>query len=162
MRSCMHYSLTNVIIGNGVTSIGDDAFDVDYASLTRVYFRGMLPPFIRLVSGDDHATVYYLPGTTGWSRQFLIRAWSFDRAMVPSELVDSKQRTRLWGAIQRVWFHHLLGNEHLRRGRSLHEPGQSRVATDSNQHAHERLDSISAIRSGQTFPDVSIALARSK
>jgi hypothetical protein len=66
------YSLTTVTIGNGVTSIGDDAFDVeDDRSLTSVYFMGNAPAVHSSFQGDDNATAYYLPGTTGWSRQFL-------------------------------------------------------------------------------------------
>jgi len=66
------YSLTRVTIGNGVTSIGDEAFDVeDDSSLTSVYFMGNAPAVHSSFRGDDNATAYYLPGTTGWSRQFL-------------------------------------------------------------------------------------------
>lgn len=62
--------LTNVTIGNGVISIGGQAFRVCF-SLTGAYFRGNAPaagPF--LFEFDDHAAVYYLPGTTGWGVQF--------------------------------------------------------------------------------------------
>ena len=83
-------SLTNVTIGNGVTSIGDYAFCScssltsvtipnsvasigDWAfcyctSLTGVCFQGNAPSLSgsNVFSGDGNATVYYLPGTTGW------------------------------------------------------------------------------------------------
>jgi hypothetical protein len=63
-------SLTNVTIPGGVTSIGDEAF-ADCPSLARVYFQGNAPSAGSSVfSGDDHATVYYLPGTTGWGPTF--------------------------------------------------------------------------------------------
>ncbi len=82
--------LTNVTIGNSVTSIGEFAFDEcsglanltipksvtdvsDYAfgncsSLTGVFFAGNAPTTVgSIVFYADSATVYYLPGTTGWS-----------------------------------------------------------------------------------------------
>jgi hypothetical protein len=59
-------SLTNVTIPNSVTSIGASAFYY-CTNLTGVYFQGNAPS----VNGsafwnDNKATVYYLPGTTGW------------------------------------------------------------------------------------------------
>ena len=85
-------SLTNVTIPNSVTNIGDFAFDgctsltgltiysvsgigadafSGCSSLRGVYFQGNAP----YVSGDvfdgtANATVYYLPGTTGWGPTF--------------------------------------------------------------------------------------------
>ena len=63
-------NLTRVRIPNSVTSIGGRAFS-GCTSLTSVYFEGNAPSkdadvFIL----DDHATVYYLPGTTGWDTTF--------------------------------------------------------------------------------------------
>jgi hypothetical protein len=58
--------LTNVTIGNGVTNIGGWGFN-SCASLTGVYFTGNAPSLGSYVFTDDYnATVYYLPGTTGW------------------------------------------------------------------------------------------------
>ncbi len=64
-------SLTSVTIGSGVTSIGDWAF-MDCTSLTGVYFAGNAPSLggSSVFSGDTKATVYYLPGTTGWGTTF--------------------------------------------------------------------------------------------
>jgi hypothetical protein len=60
-------SLTTVTIPNSVTSIGDDAF-YSCTSLTSVYFQGNAPSLGGGVFAfDDNATVYYLPGSTGWS-----------------------------------------------------------------------------------------------
>jgi hypothetical protein len=60
-------SLTNVTIGNGATNIGNAAFSWR-ASLTGVYFQGNAPNSDGIVIfGDNDATVYYLPGTTGWT-----------------------------------------------------------------------------------------------
>jgi hypothetical protein len=63
-------SLTNITIPNSVSSIGDSAF-WHCASLTGVYFKGNAPsPGSGVFEGDDNATVYYLPGTTGWCSTF--------------------------------------------------------------------------------------------
>ena len=60
-------SLTSVTIPAGVIKIGDEAFELS-TNLTGVYFRGNASAHNRsLFSGDNNATVYYLPGTQGWS-----------------------------------------------------------------------------------------------
>ena len=62
------YSLTNVTIPNSVTSIGDYTF-YNCTSLKGVYFQGDAPAIGSFVfSGGSQATVYYLPGTTGWDK----------------------------------------------------------------------------------------------
>jgi hypothetical protein len=67
---CVCGSVTNVTIGNSVTNIGSEAF-YSCSSLTGVYFKGNAPNVDSSVfSGDRRATVYYLPGTTGWSPTF--------------------------------------------------------------------------------------------
>jgi hypothetical protein len=62
--------LASVAIPGSVTSIGQDAFEA-CTSLASVYFNGNAPTVGSDVFFlDDHATVYYLPGTTGWSSFF--------------------------------------------------------------------------------------------
>ncbi len=70
--------LTTVTIGNSVTNIGGYAFAF-CRSLTRVYFQGNAPNLgleafvVADRFGDyfaDPATIYYLPGTTGWGPTF--------------------------------------------------------------------------------------------
>jgi BspA type Leucine rich repeat region (6 copies) len=73
-------SLTNVTVGNSVTNIGDYAF-ADCSSLIGVYFRGNAPNYGEWVLGVfgnkgfriDPATVYYLPGASGWGPAFAFR-----------------------------------------------------------------------------------------
>ena len=63
-------NLTNVTIPNSVYQHRWRAFDL-CTSLTAVYFRGNAPSVDSACSdGADNATVYYLPGTTGWNTTF--------------------------------------------------------------------------------------------
>jgi len=67
------YGLTNVTIGNGVTNIGSYAFYY-CIPLHGVYFLGNAPGVgSNVFTGDYHATIYYLSGTTGWSSKFASR-----------------------------------------------------------------------------------------
>jgi hypothetical protein len=68
---CNCTGLTNVTLGNSVTSIGDYAFCY-CTDLTGVYFQGNAPNlgWDVFYDGNDNATVYYLPGTTGWGPTF--------------------------------------------------------------------------------------------
>jgi hypothetical protein len=66
----MSSGLTSVIIGNKVATICPYAFSYCY-SLTAAYFKGNAPTASGLVLvTTKNPTVYYLPGTTGWSPQF--------------------------------------------------------------------------------------------
>jgi hypothetical protein len=60
-------SLTSVTFPNSFTSIGEYAFE-QCPSLTQEYFQGNAPSYV--ASSADNATVYYLPGTTGWGPTF--------------------------------------------------------------------------------------------
>jgi hypothetical protein len=68
---CACTSLTGVTIPGSVTSIGDYAF-VECRKLTGVYFLGNAPSLggSSVFLFDILATVYYLPGTTGWGSTF--------------------------------------------------------------------------------------------
>src|ERR1035441_3350336 len=63
--------LTSVTIPNSVTSIGQGAF-AECTSLTEVHFTGNAPNLggSSVFYRDNNATVYYLPGTTGWGTTF--------------------------------------------------------------------------------------------
>jgi hypothetical protein len=59
-------SLTSLTIPGSVTDIGSFAFG-NCTNLTGIYFMGDAPSLASAVFvGDAQATVYYLPGTTGW------------------------------------------------------------------------------------------------
>ncbi|MCU0782620.1 MAG: leucine-rich repeat domain-containing protein [Verrucomicrobia bacterium] len=63
-------SLTSVTIGNGVASIAVYAF-YHCTNLTSVYFKGDAPSSVDANAFEGvNATVYYLPGTTGWDLPF--------------------------------------------------------------------------------------------
>lgn len=68
-------SLTSVTIPGSVTNIADNAFASD-SRLADVFFKGNAPTANASVFGcgcgdhDTAATVYYLPGATGWSNTF--------------------------------------------------------------------------------------------
>ncbi len=67
-RSCS--ILTTITIPNRVTSIGNNAFR-HCSGLKVVYFEGNAPGLgDSAFFGDDIATVYYVPGTTGWTSMF--------------------------------------------------------------------------------------------
>ena len=64
--------LTDVTIPNSVTNIEYEAF-FNCPDLAGIYFLGNAPTantFVSQVFTADNATVYYLPGTTGWSSTF--------------------------------------------------------------------------------------------
>jgi hypothetical protein len=62
-------SLTNVTISGSVANIGNTAFDY-CSSLSAVYFLGNRPVITADVLYGTQATVYYLPGTIGWTSAF--------------------------------------------------------------------------------------------
>ncbi|HEY5913634.1 MAG TPA: leucine-rich repeat domain-containing protein [Verrucomicrobiae bacterium] len=63
-------SLTSVTVGKNVARIGPSAF-TECGSLTGVFFKGNAPSADASVfAGATNATVYYLPGTTGWGPTF--------------------------------------------------------------------------------------------
>lgn len=62
-------NLAAVIIGHGLTNIGNFVFS-DCTALTNAYFLGNAPPDDGTAFRNTPATVYYLPGTTGWGSTF--------------------------------------------------------------------------------------------
>ena len=63
-------NLTNLTIGSRVTSIGYQAIDGD-TELTSLYFCGNAPSAdATTFTSDSNATIYYLPGTSGWTTNF--------------------------------------------------------------------------------------------
>jgi hypothetical protein len=76
-------SMTSVTIPNSVSNIGDQAF-YNCTSLTSVYFKGNAPSLGSYVF-PNNATVYYLPGTTGWGSAFADRPTA--QWMLPNPLI---------------------------------------------------------------------------
>jgi hypothetical protein len=70
--------IPNTLNNLPVTRIGDWAF-ANCTCLTGVYFNGNAPSLggSSVFSGDNNATVYYLPGTTGWNPQIQTSDASF-------------------------------------------------------------------------------------
>jgi hypothetical protein len=66
---CTH--LTSLTIPRSVASIDHDALG-DCPALRTILFAGNVPPSISppVISGTTQATVYYLPGSEGWSSTF--------------------------------------------------------------------------------------------
>ena len=70
-------SVTNVIIGKGVASIDEGAFySVGRFNFNRISFLGNAPVLTRFPPWEPpgvfhpDATIYYLPGTSGWTSSF--------------------------------------------------------------------------------------------
>jgi len=69
-------SMTNATLPTGITSLAPGVF-ADSTNLAAVYFQGSAPSVdqvdlfdIPAFDGDSNVTVYYLPGTTGWSNTY--------------------------------------------------------------------------------------------
>jgi hypothetical protein len=63
-------ALTNVVIPSSVSYLANEAFAGCF-SLSSAYFGGNAPSIEGYVfDGDNRATIYYLPGTTGWDSTF--------------------------------------------------------------------------------------------
>ena len=60
--------LTSVTIPSSVTNLGQNAFADSY-SMTGIYFQGNAPVGVYPLASDN-VTVYYQPGTGGWSSQY--------------------------------------------------------------------------------------------
>lgn len=71
-RGCT--SLTSITISDRVSFMGGDVF-FGCASLASLYFAGNAPCVLPLYLFDvtDNATIYYLPGTSGWGNIFFGR-----------------------------------------------------------------------------------------
>jgi hypothetical protein len=63
-------SLTSITIPGSVTSIGNSAFQA-CTRLSSVYFESNAPAVgLEVFNSDNNATIYYVPGTTGWGSTF--------------------------------------------------------------------------------------------
>ncbi len=95
-------SLTSVTIPNSITNIGYYAFAY-CANLMEVYFQGNAPSVDSLVFvNSDNATVYYLPGTTGWGPTFggnPTKLWSLPYPLILNNGPGFGVRTNQFGFI---------------------------------------------------------------
>jgi hypothetical protein len=62
-------SLTNVVVGAGVNRLGEIAFGYCYY-LRSAYFKGDAPASSGYTFDNTPATVYYVPGTSGWGTYY--------------------------------------------------------------------------------------------
>ena len=99
---CPERKTGSYMIPNSVTSIAGWAF-AGCTSLTGVYFQGNAPSADSTVfSGDNNATVYYLPGTTGWSDFSANTGLSVALWFLPNPLILNNSfgvKTNLFGFI---------------------------------------------------------------
>jgi hypothetical protein len=87
--------LTNIIIPASVTSLGTNAFYL-CTNLTAACFQGNAPPDNGTVfTNDSRATVYYLPGTTGWGAKFGSRPTALWALAYPVILSGANGNTNL-------------------------------------------------------------------
>ena len=75
-------SLTSVTIPSSVITIGNFAF-CGSTSLTSVYFAGNAPTPGSSLFSSTPATVYYLPGTTGWGATYADRPTAVWKRQAP-------------------------------------------------------------------------------
>jgi hypothetical protein len=94
--------LTNVTIPGSVTNIAAEAFATN-GSLKGVYFLGNAPSLgASAFYHDNNATVYYLPGTTGWGTTFggcPARPWE----LLPSIVTPPSTQTAEMGSLAAFW-----------------------------------------------------------
>jgi Flp pilus assembly protein protease CpaA len=89
--------LTSITIPNSVSSIGDKAFFL-CTGLSAVIFRGNAPGSgAGVFFGADSATVYYLPGTTGWGVTFAGRSTKL--LLPPTLLIPPRTQTVEVGSV---------------------------------------------------------------
>ena len=98
--------LMTVTIGIGVTSIDDYAF-LNCTSLTVVQFNGNAPSFgpngSTVFSGDTRATIYCLPGTSGWGATFGGRPVVRLQGIPPTIQTPPRTQTAEAGSAAGLW-----------------------------------------------------------
>ncbi len=90
--------LTSVTIPDSATSIGNYAFSRCF-SLTGVYFQGSAPSLggLSVFYNATNATIYYLPGSTGWGATFGGRPTALWRPEVQTSDVSFGVQTNQFG-----------------------------------------------------------------
>jgi len=92
-------SQASVTIPSSVTNLAGWAF-CECVSLTGAYFKGNAPSLSgpAVFSGDTNATVYYLPGTTGWDPTFGDRPTAVWILEAPTILIPPRTQTSEMGS----------------------------------------------------------------
>ena len=89
--------LAGITIPSSVTSIGDWVFN-SCTALEGVRFKGNAPIIgLNAFSADDHATVYYLAGKTGWDTTFAGRPTALWNPQIQSRESSFGVRTNRFG-----------------------------------------------------------------
>jgi hypothetical protein len=96
-------NMTSITIGYSVIGIGDRAF-WNCTNLTGLYFQGNAPLLggTNVFIGANSATVYYLPGTTGWGPTFGDRPtalWFLPNPLVLNNIPSFGVKTNRFGFI---------------------------------------------------------------
>ena len=152
-------SLTNVTIPNSVTNIGDFAFFY-CTSLASIYFQGNAPSADSTVFyGNNNATVYYLPGTTGWENFFQLTG------LTPVLWNPQAQSDASFGVRTNRFGFNITGSSNLvivvEACTDLANPVWTPIGTNTlNISSVPMARPISAIRTGRIIPSVSTASAR--
>lgn len=95
------YRLNSLTLGKNVTNISDYAF-ADCTGLTGLYFAGNAPATygVHIFNGDNNATVYRLPGTTGWAALLAglpTALWNLPKLTTPASSANVLTGTNTFG-----------------------------------------------------------------
>ena len=128
--------LTTATVASGLLTLGEYAFG-GCDRLTSVYFQGNAPnaddTLFSTPGAEDTATVYYLPGTSGWSN-----SCGGEPAVLWNPLIQTADGS--FGVQhQSIWLQHHRHPQHPHRRPGRGQPGQSRLDFLAEPHPHQWL-----------------------